>query len=303
MKHVLTLWPFATMRIGPIVATCALVLAQWSLCMNAAAQSTSAEMQSLRQEIESLRAAEAATRAELQEIKARLRQLSAPAPSAGPSAGTELSLQGAQIRGARDAKVILVEFSDFQCPFCARYATSTYAEIVRDYVDTGRVRYAFMNSPIDSLHPAAFKQHLAAACAADEGRFWEMHDRLFVNPKATDVETLAGQAAAIGIDTASFRACMDRERHADEVRETVKLGNAIGVNGTPTFLIGTIGPDDKFKTLKMIAGAKPYAAFKDAIDGVLTATARSGPSLAVQREVSSGWHAAETGWRAAEGRN
>jgi len=299
MKQLLTLWLFAAMRIGSIVAACA--LAQLALCANAAAQSPT-EMQSLRQEIESLRAAEAATRVELQEIKAQLRKLSAPAPSAGPSVGTELSLRGAQIKGARDARVILVEFSDFQCPFCARYATSTYAEIVRDYVDTGRVRYAFINSPIDSLHPAAFKQHLAAACAADQGRFWEMHDRLFLNPTATDVETLAGHATAIGIDTASFRVCMDTESHANEVRETVKLGNAIGVNGTPTFLIGTIGSDDKFKTLTMIVGAKPYAAFKDAIDGVLTATARSGPSFAVQREVSSSWHATETGWRAAETR-
>jgi len=235
---------------------------------------------------------------ELQEVKALLQRLTAPASAgtgAGPTVGAEVSLRGAQFKGDSKAPVMVVEFSDFQCPFCARYAATTYVDIVRDYVDTGRVRYAFMNFPIDSLHPVAFAQHMAAACATDQGRFWEMHDRLFANPRVADADGLLQNAAAVGLDIGTFRACLASERHADEIRQAMRVGSAIGVNGTPTFLIGTVGPYDKFKVARLIAGAKPFSAFKEAIDSVSSAAAASDVPVPPVSAVAlpGGWKAAE----------
>lgn len=268
----------------PTLAACIVALSQCMFCSSAAGQ-TSADVEKMRGEIDSLRAAQEAMRGELNDMKALMEKLSGPSPAMSDiaPASQELSLRGAQIKGASTAKVVLVEFSDFQCPFCARHASGTYPELVREYIDTGRLRYAFMSFPIESLHPLAFKQHLAAACAADQERFWEMHDLLFGNPRAADVEALVAQAKAIGLETSTFRACMESELHAPEIRHAMAVGNVVGVNGTPTFLIGTLGADDKFKTVKVIVGARPYAAFKQAIDGVLGAKGESAGRSATAR--------------------
>jgi len=261
------------MLIKLILGACAIAVGQFAAATDAASQSP-AGMQSMQHELESLRAAQTAMQEELRGIKALLQKVNTPAPpAAAPSVGTELSLEGAQIRGAPQARVVFVEYSDFQCPYCASYAATTYPQISRDYVDTGRVRYAFVNFPIETLHPTAYKEHVAAACAADEGHFWEMHDRLFANPKATDPKALAGYAEAIGLDAGRFRACLESDGHATETRQAMKTSTALGVTGTPTFLIGVIGPDEKLKAVKVISGAKPYSVFRDAIEGVLATAA------------------------------
>lgn len=281
------------MRFKLIVGACAIALSQFAVSMDAASQ-TPADMQGIRQELDALRAAQASSQIELQEIKALLQRLSVPAPVAAvPFAGTELSLEGAQIKGAAHAKVVVVEYSDFQCPFCASYAASSYPQIIRDYVDTGRVRYAFMHFPIESLHPMAFKKHVAAACAADEGRFWEMHDRLFANLNTADANALAGHASAVGLNAATFRACLESDRHAAGIRQAMRTASVLGVTGTPTFLIGVIGPDEKFRSVTGVVGAKPYSVLKESIDGVLmTTVARNGASPPAEPAVGP------TGWRA-----
>lgn len=276
-------------RVTPLRRACMVVLAQLVLGTGVSAQPTSADMQSVQREIDALRAAQAAMREELQEIKALLQKQGSPAPAAGtaPAVGTELSLRVAQIKGASQASVVVVEFSDFQCPFCARHATSTYREIVREYVDTGKVRYAFMHFPIESLHPRAFREHVAAACAADQGRFWEMHGRLFATQRTPGVDALGSHATAIGLDAARFRSCLASERRAADVRGAMSIGSALGITGTPTFLIGIMERDDKFRTMTVIAGAKPYPVFRDAIETVLSTAALSkGASLPARSAVT-----------------
>jgi len=258
---------------GALVAPVAPALAQ------------SADVARLEREIEALRAAQGALRDELREIKSLL-QPAAAAPTADGTpnlAGTTLSLERAQLRGHADAKVVLVEFSDFQCPFCARYAQTTYPQIVRDYVDAGKVRYAFMNFPLESLHPLAFTQHVAAACAADQGRFWDMHDRLFSHQQASAAAALAGEASALGLDMAAFRTCIASERHAADIRDAMGIGSALGVTGTPTFVIGISKGGDGVKVQRMIVGAKPYAAFREVLDGVLATTVADMPTAGPAR--------------------
>jgi protein-disulfide isomerase len=251
-----------------------LALAGALLAPVAPAFAQSADVARLEREIEALRAAQGALRDELREIRSLLqRAAAAPAAEGAPNlAGMTLSLERAQFRGAADAKVVLVEFSDFQCPFCARYAQATYPQIVRDYVDAGKVRYAFMNFPLESLHPLAFNQHVAAACAADQGRFWDMHDRLFSHQRASGAAALAGEASALGLDMAAFRACIASERHAAAIRDAMGIGSALGITGTPTFVIGIATAGDGIKAQRMIVGAKPYAAFREALDGALATT-------------------------------
>ncbi len=244
------------------------------------------ESSGLKQQLEAVRAAQAAIQKDLQDIKALLQRLTAspPVAAAAPLVGTELLLEGAQFKGAASSQVVFVEFSDFQCPFCGVYAASSYQQITREYVDTGRLRYAFMSFPIESLHASAFKHHLAAACAGDQGRFWEMHDRLFANQKATEPAALTAHAAAAGLNTAAFRSCMESGGYASDIRRAMKTGDDIGVTGTPTFLIGVIGEDQKLKVAKVISGAKPYSVFKEAIDGVLATT-----SAALKPSFNPGW--------------
>jgi protein-disulfide isomerase len=257
-------------------------VALWLVATSAGAQTSPADVERLEREIESLRAAQAGMREELQEIRALLQKPGAAAAEAPALlGGMTLSLRNAQTRGAADARIVLVEFSDFQCPFCGRHAKSTYPQILRDYVDTGKVRYAFVNFPIESLHPLAFRQHVAAACAADQQRFWEMHDRLFADQAAAEAPALIAHAAAIGLDVAAFRACLESDRHAGVIRDAMSAGSVIGVSGTPTFVIGIAGPGDDIKAVQLIAGAKPYPVFRNALDGVLAtvlpAHAAAGP--------------------------
>jgi len=260
-------WAAALAIAASIFAPSAPVLAQ------------SADVQRLEREIESLRAAQAGLRDELREIRTLLQRgtVAALSEGAGGLGGMPLSLKGAQFRGAADARVVLVEFSDFQCPFCGRYAQETYPQIVRDYVDAGKVRYAFMNFPLESLHPLAFGQHVAAACAADQGRFWEMHDRLFARQQASDAAAIAGEASALGLDMAAFRTCIASERHAPAIREAMRVGSTLGVTGTPTFVIAISTGGDDVTALRMIVGAKPYAAFREALDGALATTLADNP--------------------------
>jgi protein-disulfide isomerase len=246
--------------------------------------SQSADVARIEREIETLRAAQGALRDELREIKSLLQRALAPASEGAPNVGgMTLSLERAQFRGSADAKVVLVEFSDFQCPFCARYAQATYPQIVRDYVDAGKVRYAFMNFPLEMLHPLAFSQHVAAACAADQGRFWDMHDRLFSHQQASDAGALAGEASALGLDMAAFRTCIASERHAAAIRDAMGIGGALGITGTPTFVIGISTGGDDVKVQRMVVGAKPYAAFREALDGVLATTVAAIPGAGPAR--------------------
>jgi protein-disulfide isomerase len=280
------------MRIGHLIGSCAIALS-FILSGRAVAQSAS-DIEAIKQAIESLSASQAQIRRDLSEIKAMLQKPGAvTAQAAGPLAGMEISLAGSPVRGAADAPVALIEYSDFQCPFCASYAANSYPQIIKEYVDTGKLRYAFMSFPLEALHPLAWRAHIAAACAADDGRFWEMHDRLLADPKAADTEALLRHAAALGIKSDTFRSCVESERHAADIRHAIANGTALGISGTPTFVIGTIGADGVVKVAKVISGAKPYAAFKDFIEGVLATTPpRSYQAASGGKPSLSGWSVA-----------
>ena len=179
-----------------------------------------------------------------------------------------ISIDGAASRGNASAKLTLVEFSDFQCPFCGRYSRETFDKIVTEYVDTGKVRYVFRNLPIESLHPRAFKSAEAAECARRQGKFWEMHSRLFKNQQALTDLDLAAHAQALGLDTSAYGACVKGAATA-RIRQDLADGAALAITGTPAFFIG-VAADNKVKVLRRLTGAKNYAEFKATFDALLS---------------------------------
>ena len=158
--------------------------------------------------------------------------------------------------GPEDAPVTIIEFSDFQCPFCSRFFAQTYPQIKQEY--EGQVRFVYRDFPLTSLHENAQKAGEAAECADEQGKFWEYHDTLFTS-QALDLASLKSHASQLGLDTAAFDQCLDGGKYTEEVQKDYQEGISYGVTGTPAFFINGLS----------IIGAQPYANFKAAIDAAL----------------------------------
>jgi protein-disulfide isomerase len=167
---------------------------------------------------------------------------------------------GDYYEGAKDAPVTIIEYSDFQCPYCARFYTDTLPQIRTDYIDTGKVKLIFRNFPL-SFHANAQKAAEAVLAAGEQGKFWEMHDKLFENSNALSVDAEKQWARELGLNGQQFDAALDSGKYAAKVAAEAKQGQADGVSGTPAFLING----------KLLVGAQPYEVFAQAIDAELTA--------------------------------
>ena len=162
------------------------------------------------------------------------------------------------VRGDKNAPVTMVEFSDYECPFCERHFTQTHPQIIKEYVDTGKVKIVFRDFPLP-FHPNAQKAAEAAECAGEQDKYWEMHDKLFQNQSALGIDKLKQYAKDLGLDASKFNQCLDSGAMASEVKKDAEDGSAVGINGTPGFIInGTL-----------VSGAQPFSAFKTVIDAAL----------------------------------
>ena len=165
------------------------------------------------------------------------------------------------VLGSASAPVTIVEFSDFQCPFCQR-VMPTLKQVRDAYGD--RVRIVWKDFPLTSIHPQAFKAAEAAHCAREQGKFWEYHDRLFANQQALDQDFLKKYASETGLDAAKFNACLDSAKYAERVQAQMGVGTALGVSSTPSVFING----------RMISGAQPYETFTAIIDEELERAGR-----------------------------
>jgi protein-disulfide isomerase len=235
-----------------------------------AGQQTAPDYQALKKEIESLKAQQQAQQKQIDELKARI---STPAPpaAAGPvqPVAITLDLDTVAIRGSESARVMLVETGDFECPFCGRHFRQTAPQIEKEYVETGKIRHAVLNYPLVK-HVNAFKASEAAACAGDQGKYWQMYDRLFSNQTLLALRQLPAHAAALGLQADVFRTCLDSGKHATEIRNQMSVAQRAGVTGTPTFFLGVIEPKSRtLKATSRIVGAKPLSVFEGAIDSLI----------------------------------
>ena len=206
-------------------------------------------------------------------VTSRPRPMPQPDPKITPPAATEgaptemVSLDGAALRGNRHAPLAVIVYSDFQCPWCAHFANTTFRELDKDYIADGKVVFAFRHLPL-SNHTHAFAAAAAATCAGRQGKFWEMHDRLFANAKTLKTAPWRTFAADLGLNREQFDSCLDREG-PERVRTDLALAEALEISGTPSFLIGRIERDGRVRVLNRLAGALPIVSFKKIIDPLL----------------------------------
>lgn len=225
------------------------------------------DLATLRKELDALRAAQAAMQKDLDEIKAALN----PAPR-GPimdaPPGMTVPMGNGPTRGDVAAPIVMVEFSDYECQFCGRFARESFPAIEREFIATGKVRHVFRSFPLEAIHKRAFKAHEAAACAGNQGRYWPFHERLFANQRALEPADLLAHATAVGLDMGAFRTCLDSGTMAARVRQDIEAGTQLGVQGTPLFLIGRPDPGGALLVVKGISGAQPFSVFKEAFEAV-----------------------------------
>jgi protein-disulfide isomerase len=161
--------------------------------------------------------------------------------------------------GNKNAKVIVVEFSDFQCPFCQK-AAPTVKQIIESYGDN--ILFVYRDFPIHSIHPQAQKAAEASQCAFEQDRFWDYHDKLFEKQSewaTSGVPKFKDYAAELGLDTTKFNDCLDSGKYANEVGADLSVGQQLGVTGTPTFFVNG----------EKVVGAQPYSVFEGIIDNAL----------------------------------
>ena len=185
-----------------------------------------------------------------------------PAGSQQGTVKAEVSIDDDTIFGNEKAKITIVEFSDYQCPFCRTFWKGAFSQIKKEYIDTGKVRFVYRDYPL-SFHPMAEVSAQAAECAGDQNKYLEMHDKIFgeqeklgqgtVTYTIQDLKKWAGQ---VGLDQSKFNQCLDSEKYKDEVAKDFADGSAVGVSGTPTTYING----------RQLVGAQPFTTFKAIID-------------------------------------
>jgi protein-disulfide isomerase len=180
-----------------------------------------------------------------------------------------IGVNDAPFKGDKNARVSLIEFADYQCPFCARFYGETLPQIEENYIFTGKVKFFFRNFPLERSHPQAFKAAVAANCAGEQGKFWAMHQRLFTHQEELGSKDLLQHAKMLALDSSKFTRCLDSEESAAKTRKDLADAEKAGVKVTPTFFLGlTESGNPKITAQKTIVGAKPYTDFKDAIDSL-----------------------------------
>ena len=199
----------------------------------------------------------------------------APTNNQPPSAPSGIGLVNAEdymdddpVMGDPDAPLTIVEFSDYQCPFCARFKDQTLGLLKEQYIDTGKVKFIYRDLPLDTtcnanmgrqLHPFACKAAEASECADEQGKFWEYHDLIFAGQGSLSIESLKQWASDLSLDTNKFNDCLDSGKYEDEVINDLNDASAIGGSGTPFFLVGEIP----------LSGAQPFSEFQKAIEAQL----------------------------------
>lgn len=184
-------------------------------------------------------------------------------PSVDPSKPVDVSVGNLPVMGNKDAKVKVVEFADFQCPFCEQWFSQVEPQLKKDYIDTGKIAFYWRDYPFlgqESNYAAS-----AARCANEQGKFWDFHDYLYShqgqeNSGAFSKDNLKQFAASIGLNTDQFNSCLDADKFSADYQKDLSDGQKAGVNGTPTVFVNGVA----------IVGAQPYTAFKTAIDQALS---------------------------------
>jgi protein-disulfide isomerase len=183
--------------------------------------------------------------------------------------GRKISLGDSPSMKEGSPGLVLIEVSDFQCPYCGEGFRDVLPQIHGKFVQTGKVELIFLDLPLQ-MHPNAFKAAEAAACAGDQKKFWEMHDLLFDHQRELSPEQLPGYAGELGLDVPAFQACLSSGKHAAGIRQHIRTANSLGLRGTPDFVLGRRIPGgDKVEVLDIVGGLPPYEELEKRINALL----------------------------------
>ncbi|NIP29614.1 MAG: thioredoxin domain-containing protein [Candidatus Dadabacteria bacterium] len=186
-----------------------------------------------------------------------------------PAAPTEVkvSIDDDPVKGDKNAPITIVEFSDYQCPYCRKFHTQVLPKIEEEYINTGKVRYIFRDFPL-GFHKLAIPASVAANCAGEQGKYWVLNDFLFDNPSKLDNESVLEAAKSLDLDYNKFEACLKDNNHEKEINKDLSDGKSYGVRGTPSIFLGKSGKGKEFTGL-YLRGFRPFEFYKAEIDKLL----------------------------------
>lgn len=252
------------MAVVSLIVTC--------FCGTGFAQERKPIKDNIQQDISSLKRDVAVVLAQQRQILDQLTELKRVLPAAGrprPQAPSTLDIHGQIFRGDSAASAAIIEYADFECPYCGQYERNTSAHILEKYIKTGKVKLFYRDLPLPE-HPHALSATRAAYCAGEQGKYWEMHDSLFANQMTLSDPALLDRAKTLSLDAIKFSECFSKNKYSDDLRKSVTDAQGMGIDGTPTFFIGTIDPKGEVVNItKKIVGAHPYEVFQSALDEVL----------------------------------
>jgi protein-disulfide isomerase len=205
----------------------------------------------------------------LEKQQTQLARAMAPQPAIAPAPPEKVQMSvgsGWHSIGSAEAPVTLVEFADYQCPFCKKFHTDAYAELKKNYIDTGKVLFVSRDLPLE-FHPFAMKAAEAARCAGDQNKYWELRDALYSNAAPPSEDVIKKSVDSLALDAKGFQACLDSEKYKVDVQKDASEAAKLQISGTPTFVLAK-SAKDKLDGVRLV-GAQPFATFQSAIDGLL----------------------------------
>ena len=211
---------------------------------------------------------------ELSEIKALLSKLPAmPSNNQPPNINVkdvEFDIGDNPVLGSGSARLILVEFTDYECPFCSRYVKETFPQILQEYVDKDILRYTVIDQPLP-MHPNAEKAAQAASCAADQGKYWEIHKLMMTQQDS--LNDLSFYARSLDLNIPGFEKCLTADKYRERVQTNMALARRLGITGVPGFVIGLIDTQNpgSVKGISSIRGAMPFPSFQKEIEAAISA--------------------------------
>jgi protein-disulfide isomerase len=204
-----------------------------------------------------------------------LKKSGAAGPATRPTSPTPskpqivtISVDDDPIKGDPKAPVTIIEFSDFQCPFCKRFYDQVLPSLEKEYITTGKVRLVFRDYPLD-FHKNALPAAIAANCAGEQGKYWEVHDFLFENPNKLDTTSILSATGELNLNHEKFEKCLNDNTKEAEINKDFQDGQLYGVRGTPSFFVGKTEGNKNEMTGVYIRGAQPFQVFKTEIDRLL----------------------------------
>jgi len=195
---------------------------------------------------------------ELRQIRQLLERQQQPQKPAGPPRA-QLDLSGAESLGAPGAPITVVEFTDYQCPFCQRFHVTVFGEMKKNFIDTGKVRFYSRDLPLDSIHPNAMRAAMSARCASEQGQFWKLRDIMGANPDKLEMADLVEAASSLHMNAAAFKSCVESGKYREAVQANVLEALKFDIRGTPSFVVGRSTPEGVDG--EVVEGALPISEF------------------------------------------